>query len=256
MNVRGDGMQIIMDDKIIEGISLNEYYLPNMKGYKGVFFMIHGHTSSKDYGTGLFPKRLAELGYYAIALDAYKHGMRKEEPYISGSETEMIAEMPSVIYHTSLDIQKLYQKYYSQVSPHVSILGISMGAMIAWQMPKHLSNLRYLIALIGTPNCEKIYRENHQKLMDMPEVAQMINKLNVIEKINDYQKTIIYCANGSKDLLVDYHSTQDFISQYKNLFLTKPQLKIYDTAHDTPNIMIDEMFEWLNLMGDNDDFSN
>ena len=251
--VRGDIMQVLMDDRFIDGIPVNEYFLPNVTNFKGVFFMMHGHTSSKDYGTGLFPKRLAELGYFAVTLDAYKHGLRKLEPYISGNNDDKVAEMPSVILETVRNISHLYKNYYSHFSPYVSIMGISMGAMIAWQLPKFLPNVKIVISLIGTPDFARLFDDinlDRYQSTTKTDLFKIISQLDIHDSIINYKDIQIYCANGRQDTLVNYQHTADFLLKHQNVFLTKPVLKLYDTSHDTPQVMIDDLFEWLKSKGE------
>lgn len=251
--LRGDIVQVIMDNRLIDGIPVNEYFLPNVSKYKGVFFMMHGHTSSKDYGTGLFPKRLAELGYFAVTVDAYKHGLRKQEPYLFGNYLDQVAEMPFVIHQTVQDIAYLYTKEYSHISEKVSIMGVSMGAIIAWQLPKYLSNIAYVVALIGTPDFSRLYDEktiNQYHGSKQSELIEMVRQLDIHDSITKYRNVDVYCANGIKDTLVNYHHTDDFISKHQKEFLTKPVLKLYDTSHDTPQEMIDDLFAWLKSKGE------
>ncbi len=110
-------MSIITENGWFNHIPFTEYRPDIDVEIQGTFFFVHGHTCSKEPKyLGNLPLIFTRLGYLFVAIDAYRHGERKSEPYLLGNEIDKALAMPEVIEHTCSDLQYLYDNKYSKIS--------------------------------------------------------------------------------------------------------------------------------------------
>ncbi|MCK7488472.1 MAG: hypothetical protein MZU97_25500 [Bacillus subtilis] len=129
--------------------------------------MIHGHTGNRFDATIVrFQNELAALGFYTVALDAFRHGDRKVEPYVTLNGEAIAKAMPSVLNQTCLDIATLYRTEFVTISPIVGVLGTSMGGHVAYLLPNYLPETLISIPLIGAPDVLRHYHTSKRFLGD------------------------------------------------------------------------------------------
>lgn len=209
---------MIQVNKIYNKIPVIEFS-PNTAHPMGVFFLVHGHTCSKDpmyFGT--FPERLTDLGYLVVSIDAYKHGERIEEPYLTGQDYEKTEAMLEVIQRTSSDLLYLYQNIYQEIGGKLGFLGISMGGHIVFQMPKYIQKIDLLIPLIGSPDLKRHYIEmkshiiNPDRMNKLNSVFSLLNNDDSIYNKND----LMLIVEGKNDPIVSYRNAYDFYTRMKS----------------------------------------
>ncbi|MBN2504136.1 MAG: hypothetical protein JXB20_02210 [Bacilli bacterium] len=244
-------MKVYFEDEIRFGIPLNEYYLARRQ-QKGLMFVIHRLNASKDTGPGLIPKRLAELGYHVVSIDAYKHGERVEEPYITGSEKQRLTSMIEVINQTVLDIKFLYDNYYRDKFARVSFFGIAMGGIVAYQMPRIMTNVDTVVAIQASPYLKSLYHDKELKYIyknmnvQEREVAdEYLDKLDLSDSLEAFANVAVYGANRKEDLLIKPDYAIRFIQHLKLLGNMNVCHQIVEGNHETINIMAEGAINWL-----------
>lgn len=231
----------------IKGVPLNEYYQKNIE-HKGLVFIQHGYTSNKEYGADYLALTLARKGYFVVSIDAYMHGDRIEGPYAQKDEVQMLRYAPIVIRHTAIDIIKLHKHRYIERFPKFDIIGISMGAMIAYYVATKTDKVRKLIPVIGTP--DYMYQAKHnleqanlnqQDFLneETSEYLERISPINNVDKMNYEQ---LYILNGTKDNIVPVQPTMNFVNQYD---IDNYEFKTYESGHEVHRDMQLDIF---NLM--------
>ncbi|MFH0992969.1 MAG: hypothetical protein V1761_01315 [bacterium] len=235
-------------DRIITGIPVSEYRDEAVPMTRGICFLIHGHTGRKDYGhLRTLPDKLAAIGYFVVGVDAYKHGLRKEEPYHTGTGRDHALAMPEVIEHTCLDLKQLYESTYAANHPVVSCAGISMGGHIAFQMPKYLS-MAMIAPFIGTPDLYRHYAVTKQNLIGLEELASLKSRLERLEIGPDYtayMTTSILIQNAIDDPVVDYRYVVDFYDEIVRAGHDKIDIALYPGGHEMTDDMEDALVSWL-----------
>ncbi|MFA5130235.1 MAG: hypothetical protein WC477_04975, partial [Patescibacteria group bacterium] len=93
-------------DRLIDGIPLTEYRDADAGTPRGVMFVVHGHTGERAHVADL-AARFAGNGFFAVAVDAYLHGARREAPYGTNESLACTMAMPGVILHTCADLAHL-----------------------------------------------------------------------------------------------------------------------------------------------------
>ncbi len=239
--------KLIINSKTIEGVPINEYFLDNNET-KGLIFIQHGYTSNKDYGADYLALHLARSGYFVVSVDAYKHGERIAEPFISFNENEMMLEVPTVIRHTAVDIIKLHKRYYIDKYPKYDFIGISMGAMIAYYLATKTDKIRKLVPVIGTPDfVDKAYHGVQAAGMDIkkvlnPDTIYYLTRISPLTNVHKmkYDELFILCC--THDDMVPMEATQRFYEEHQN---DKTTMKIYIDGHNVNRDMQQDIFAYI-----------
>jgi len=234
-------------NKITNGIPLIEY-TPDFATLKGVFFIIHGHTCTKDpMYFGSFPKRLTDLGYLVIAIDAYKHGDRIEEPYLSGKDDEKTIAMLDVIQKTCEDILFLYENIYQKIGGKLGFLGISMGGHVVFQMPKYIQKIDLLIPLIGSPDLKRHYIEMKSQIIGQ-ERMENLNSIFANLSMNDEmfnQDSQMLIVEGKNDTIVSYLNAFDFYKRMRNKGYHHIEYFDFPVGHEITKEMENHVMDYI-----------
>jgi hypothetical protein len=194
-----------------QGIPVSILYDSNFATYQGVFFLIHGHTGNRHDATIVqFQNELAAFGFYTVALDAFFHGDRKEEPYVTLNGEAIAKAMPSVLDQTCRDIATLYRTEFAMISPIVGVLGTSMGGHVAYLLPGYLPDTLISIPLIGAPDVLRHYRTSKRFLGDA--IDSLFEHYSGLKKPSPelYANRHLLQINGDKDDVVRYENALDF----------------------------------------------
>jgi hypothetical protein len=213
----------------------------------GIFFVVHGHESDKKTGCGNFPNLLGELGYFVVTVDAYKHGLRIKEPYISGSRVDTSVEMATVVKHTIEDIVSLYNNEYRRYFPKFNILGISMGGHIAFQAPRLSSHVNIVIPIVGSPDLKGHYLLSKKPIIgDFPAKLQnLLEELEIVSKPELFKDIRLFSLNGSEDSVVFERFSIEFHHKLADLNLGKVQFKSYPCGHTVTVEMENDIVDYL-----------
>ncbi len=235
-------------DRILASVPLSEYRDDTVTISRGVCFLVHGHTGRKDYGhLRTLPDKLVALGFLVVAVDAYKHGLRKEEPYLTGTGRDHALAMPGVIEHTCLDLKRLYETVYAADYAPVSCAGISMGGHIAFQMPKHLP-MAMIAPFIGTPDLYRHYAVTKQNLIGLAELEGLkpqLDRLEIGPDYSPYRSTAILIQNAIDDPVVDYRYAVDFYDELVRSGHERIDISLFPGGHEVTDDMEDTLISWL-----------
>jgi pimeloyl-ACP methyl ester carboxylesterase len=145
-------MTITVVEKVINGIPLVEYQSDGQ--CKGLTFVQHGYESNKVRGGEFLAMYLARLGYHVVSIDAYKHGDRAEEPFITGTGYYRLKEAFFVIEQTANDIISLFETVYKTYQSF-DMVGVSLGGMVGYLVATKTDKVNRLIPIISTPDFHK-----------------------------------------------------------------------------------------------------
>jgi esterase/lipase len=237
--------------KISDGVPLTEYYDETLNTFKGVAFIVHGHTGNKDFhDIKRYPLELMNHGYYTISIDAYKHGERIEEPYLTLPYIDKTLAMPEVIYRTVIDIIMLYENHYKQISSKLLVSGTSMGGHIAFQMPKYYPSTYAIIPLIGSPDMEShFFLTKKDFIGDKISLCKQEIEALRIEDLTPYLNCKIAFYNGTKDEVVESRFAKKFYEHLVQLNHPMVEYKEFDCGHTVTIDMLDSMSSFLDRLG-------
>lgn len=241
-------MKLSLVSNNLNGVPYNEYYKIDTN-HKGLVFIQHGYQSNKSYGADYLALSLARDGFFVVSIDAYKHGERIEEPYLSKTEKNMLIEAPIVIRHTAIDIIKLHKIKYKERFPKFDLIGVSMGAMIAYYASTKTDRIKKLVPVIGT--MDFMYQAKYNLTEAGLELNAFLNEntkkyLEKISPINHtakmkYDKLLI--LNGTMDKVVPIEPTLRFVEDYG---IDNYEFKTYESGHEVHRTMQLDIFKFIN----------
>ncbi len=238
--------KIVINNIVKDSIPVNEVYIEGGTP-KGLVFVQHGYLSNKERGGDYLAIPLARLGYFVVCVDAYKHGERKEEPFIDAPDFEKLQEVMLVITKTALDIKKLHEEFYTDY-PTFDMIGVSLGGMVAYYLATETTKINKLIPVISTPDfLDKAIHAIHDAGLREEEVLTPKNR-NYIEGVNPvnrmdklvYEELLMLC--GTRDNVVPMQASKDWYDIYKSDKIT---FKTYDASHNVTRIMQADIYEFL-----------
>ena len=240
-------LKIEIDQKIYKGIPYNEYY-GKLGHFKGLVFIQHGFESNKNRGADYLGIELARLGFYAVAIDAYKHGLRIEEPFISKPDFMKFEIAFDVITRTADDILILYNDLFKNSFREFDIIGVSMGGMIAYNCALKTEYINRLIPVISTPYLYEfskwlIEQETNQEYANSLErIKDYIQSIDPYYKTTDLRYNKLYILNTSKDTTVPAYFSEEFVEKNKN---EKIQYKLYNATHTVTREMKEDILSYI-----------
>lgn len=233
--------------KKILNVPLEEYFDETRSSYLGVVFLVHGHTGSKEFeDLQNLPIGFMKRGYFVVSIDAYKHGARIEEPYLTKSALEMSVAMPEVMMHTIQDIIGLFKNHYKRISPNLIVSGTSMGGHISFQMPSYCNEVVGIFPFIGTPDIRSHYFETKKEILGdaIDRCRNLVDALS-IKELNPYMDVVIGIYNGSIDPIVESKFVRPFFDNLEAKYHPHLELKEYPVGHEVTNAMIEDMFSFF-----------
>jgi esterase/lipase len=238
---------VIESDKYLD-IPYSVYQLEGIKS-KGLLFVQHGFESNRFRGGDYLALPFARLGYTVVAIDAYKHGERIQEPFVSRPEHERYASLFEVVEHTVEDIIRIYEDVFSKDFEIFDFIGVSMGGFIAYLLSLKVPYIRKLVPAITSPKFSEIVRSS-ATILDADKYNILIEEtLEHIKDIDPYlhkeslQFEEMLIINGDEDPLIRVSHAKDFYkeTQDKNI-----DLKIYHAQHEITGQMIKDIISFIN----------
>lgn len=238
--------KIVIEEKRIDDIPLLEYVDVNNKPI-GLVFVQHGFTSNKERGSDFLALNLARKGFLVVAIDAYKHGKRIQEPFISKPLYKQYFDIFTVVKRTARDIDRLFRKYYHQTYEKYDVVGVSMGGMIAFYLTTISKNLSRVIPVISAPDFFELSIATFSD--DLQDYQQYVhNKKGYIDKISPINHIELmkfekmFMLNTTKDPMVPYQLTKNF---YESFNLPNSYFKLYEDVHNVNREMQEDIICFL-----------
>lgn len=128
---------------------------PQEAASRGTVLFLHGYSASKEsHGPELWS--LASRGFLAVGLDAPGHGERRYPDFdarFAGTGPAFMEVMLEVVRQGAIEIPGVVDVLRAALAPRgpLGLVGISMGALCAWQVPLHERRLDAMVCLLGTP---------------------------------------------------------------------------------------------------------
>ncbi|MEN8905653.1 MAG: alpha/beta hydrolase [Clostridiales bacterium] len=247
-------MEVIFKFKKISGVPLIECYIPGVT-YRGIIFVNHGYTSKKETETS-YCLELAKKNYFVIAIDAYKHGERIQEPYISGSEIEKFEDFFNVIIQTGNDIKKIYNDNYKERFDMINLLGISMGGAVSYYTATIMENINAVIPIIGSPSFYEFSKFKIDRMDksddDIRGMSLKIEELKIVDPINRPELFLnkkMFILNGNEDSIVPEKWSKRLYEKIIKLaeerkIKTNIKFKSYKVGHNVTIDMKKELYDW------------
>lgn len=239
--------KLIIDNKFIQELPLNEYYIENIE-YKGLVFLQHGFGSKKERGTDYLAINLARLGYFCVSIDAYKHGERIEEPFITDSIYKRYAAAFNVIERTAKDIDRLFNNHYVKNYKNYDFVGVSLGGMIGYYLSTISNDISKLIPVISTPMFTRLAKEGkdiegqdlYEKFIEQKE--EYIKSIDPYFNKDKMSYDEIFILNGTEDNVISHTSSEEFYSEIAG---DRSSFKLYEEKHNVSRTMQEDILSFI-----------
>ncbi len=217
----------------------------------------HGLTSSKEFWKE-YLRELAQLGYYAVAVDNRLHGQREGSDYNTLFSDEGRLDFNSVfkaVKETADDIVKVID-YFSAKSEientRIAMMGVSMGGFTTYRATVLDKRIKVAIPIISSPvwgDLPENYPANEEPhiIASLKHLSKQYAPSNFIDK---FYPTALLMQVGGDDKHFDLNKLkqfyQDIKQEYENA-LHKVDLIVYDgIEHEFVKAMWDNAKSWLN----------
>lgn len=239
--------KIVISNSCYDNIPYNVYYKENIN-YKGLVFVQHGFGSNKERGTDSISLNLARNNYFVVSVDAYKHGERIEEPFISGPAYKMFADAIDVVHLTAKDILRLYDNVFAKSFNSFDVIGISLGGMIAYLLSTFTNKINKLVPVISSPMFTKIvYLET--EIDELEKYLEIVNKKRAEVELFDPSKNIdkmkykkMFILNGTKDTVIPKRHSEAFYEQFS---VDNVTFKLYEEGHNVSRGMQEDILSFI-----------
>ncbi len=237
-------MKTIIDKRTLEGVSTLEY---RKKKSDKLLFLQHGIYGNKQKIMNLLGISFVKLGYHVVAVDAYKHGSRGEEPFRSQNQDRSALETMLVVKQTAEDIKAIYENHFKEDYPMFDFVGISMGGLIGYYLSTITTYIDDLVALISSPkfleaNTYTFPKEKQAQYPESKEVRKTIETMDPSTKAHTMSFNRLLMFNGNDDDVIPYEQTESFYHQNKDMPIV---FKLYDTKHKIVKPMHDDLIKYL-----------
>ena len=170
----------------------------------GAVLFYHGLGASKDKQMKEL-EDLASLGFLAVGIDNVGHGDRKFDDFeerFSETNTGRVNNIISAVRETAAEINLLINGLLDKkmvINSKIGIVGISMGAFIAYAIPMLDDRPKTMVAILGSPTLEGV----------------SISSSNEIEKFHNLS---LLSMNAGKDRVVPPEQTRELHLKLKEFY--------------------------------------
>lgn len=226
---------------------------------KPLVIMSHGFTGSKnDFERNGNLKHLAELGYYAVALDNRLHGDRPGPDFRSAilkSDGKIdLFLLRKAMKETADDVKLLIDELtlLEEVDEtRIAIIGVSMGGFVTYRTIVIDDRIMVGIPLISSPYWDDIpgdvpillEEEGKTELRSLSEYYQPSNHMD------KYHPTALLMQVGDIDKHYDMNRINVFHHELNKYYIDSPgKLKLIihpNTEHEFTHDMWQESLQWL-----------
>ena len=241
---------------IVEEVKFNDIpcsiYHDDVEEVKPLIFFFHGFGG--DHLNGILNKghKLAAMGYYVVAMDAYLHGTRATEEFKCLEYAKRQKQIVDIEIQTAKDAKDIYNQYFKNnklVKPNqVYAMGVSMGAGISFYLGTILDELKVIISIVGSPSFVEFYKYKQVKY-EFEENDEYFNRLKEYEihdpLINNSPllSKYIYMGCGIQDEVVPRRYAKELCTKLEpNMYLYEE----YECGHTSTDEMLEHAYNFLN----------
>jgi dienelactone hydrolase len=227
---------------------------------KPLVLISHGFTGRKeDYLNKGYLQRLAEMGYYAVAIDNRLHGGRPGPDFKAVvmnqfGKVDLIA-LRNAMKETAEDVTLLIDEMslMEEIDEEkIAMIGVSMGGFVTHRAVVNDPRIKVGIPIISSPYWDDIPGDvstqmnegNQEDLIKISEDYQPANYKG------NYAPTALLMQVGDMDKHYNLNKIKNFhesLKAYYSAFPEKLKLIIYpDTKHEFNQEMWEQALQWLN----------
>jgi dienelactone hydrolase len=241
--------KVILEKHVIEpeGIPALALYKDDGKK-KPLIITVHGYTGNKsgeiDYGLVL-----AEEGFLLVSIDARLHGERAvpdfEERMAANFPKEMLRLMIGTASDISLVIDYFVQR--ADVLPDkIGVMGVSMGASIAYLATTLDDRIKASVPIIGTPGWDlSLMPEDRGQFGGWPEpddeLIALVANYDPRNRAERFFPKALLMLNGVQDEVVLIDGPRQLYQKLQPLYQGQPERLSFITYEEVGHEFTEEM---------------
>jgi len=219
----------------------------------------HGFSGNKEGMLGTCLK-LANEGFVAAAMDAVKHGERRD-PDLLASLGEDPSQMFQILIGTAEDVRTTID-YLGEVlgvdQKMVGMMGVSMGAITTLLAATMEDRLNAAVSVIGGADFQTLVRKSSleriglsvgQMTQFVKSAGELIKRYDPINNVQRFRTIPLLLLNGELDDLIPLECAQSLYEALKPQYQATPErlkMKVYPgVGHEYTHEMEDEAVDWL-----------
>jgi dienelactone hydrolase len=249
--------KVILEKHIIEpgGIPALALYKDDGKK-KPLIITVHGYTGNKNGEIG-HCLILAEQGFLTVSIDARLHGERAvpdfEERMAANFPKEMLGVMIGTAGDVSLVIDYFVQR--ADVLPDkIGVMGVSMGASIAYLAATLDDRIKASVPIIGTPGWDlSLMPEDRDQFGAWPEpddeLIALITNYDPRHRAERFFPKALLMLNGVQDETVLIDGPRQLYERLQPLYQGQPErlsfIAYEEVGHEFTEEMRHEAVRWF-----------
>jgi pimeloyl-ACP methyl ester carboxylesterase len=243
------GREVFSEKRVIDGVPV--MMMEPIEGENlPVVFYLHGFGRCKEDGA-VIGQMLAQSGIRAVSVDLYMHGAHTDRLPFPG--------MFPIVQHTTDDLRRLIDIFGEDAKGQIGIVGVSMGAMIAFHLAATEPAVRTVVSMIGNPDFEANFRRLSEVDKDLKwlslkkkplwrSMLAMGTAMNPKDRLENFHPKPLLMLNGRYDPFVELKHPTALYERLMPVYKDEPerlQLKVYEVAHEVTEEMNREAVAWF-----------
>lgn len=244
-----------IENLIIDGIPTLTCF-NNDGAPKPLVILSHPFQASKVFWQDRL-ERLANMGYYGVALDNRGHGERggadfAEQVIVEGKFN--VYEVRRLMKETADDIPKLIDYFVKNEEvdeSRIGMTGLSMGGYITFRALVIEKRIKVAVAILASPYFNELPKD--VQYVDRPEVLKALetysHKNNPANFIDRFYPKALLIQVGALDKHFDVNRVKGFYHELRNRYQDAPHCLEFvmenDIAHEFTQNMWKNTLDWL-----------
>lgn len=224
---------------------------------KPLVILSHGFTQSKDtFSANGSLNELAELGYYAVAIDNRLHGDRPGPGFHaavinSSGEIDLVA-LRLAMKETADDVKLLIDDLSALEEvdeERIAMIGVSMGGFITYRTIVTDNRIKVGIPIISSPYWDDVPGDVAVQKTSETELVSLFEKYQPSKHMHLFYPTAMLIQVGEMDQHYNLNKVKRFyedLAYYYHDSPNKLKLIVYpDTKHEFKHVMWEQALQWL-----------
>ncbi|MDY7078800.1 MAG: prolyl oligopeptidase family serine peptidase [Chloroflexota bacterium] len=223
---------------------------------KPLIITVHGYTGNKS-GEIDYCLVLAEQGFLPVSIDARLHGERAAPDFEERMATNFPKEMLGAMIGTAKDISLVIDYFVqrSDVLPDkIGVMGISMGACIAYLATTLDERIEASVPIIGSPSWDfTLMPQDPAQFGAWPEpdeeLMTLITSYNPHDRIEHFFPKALLMLNGVQDEMVPVDGARQLYETLQPLYQMQPErlsfIAYEGVGHEFTAEMSHEVVNWF-----------
>jgi dienelactone hydrolase len=249
--------KVILEKHLIEPGDIPVLALYKNDGKKKPLILtVHGYTGNKS-GEIDYCLVLAEEGFLPVSIDARLHGERAVPDFEERIATNFPKEMLGVMIGTAEDISLVIDYFVQRadvLSDKIGMMGVSMGASVAYLATTLDDRIKASVPIIGTPGWDlSLAPKDPDQFGGWPEpddeLIALVTNYDPRSRAEQFFPKALLMLNGVQDETVLIDGPRQLYEKLQPLYQGQPErlsfIAYEGVGHEFTAEMRDEAVKWF-----------